>query len=127
MAVATIMATFSGGDLPRHSVLAPLCVMAVPFYDMISVIIIRVRQRRSPFEADKNHFSHRLVELGMTKVQAVLTIYLMTATCGLGALLLHQVDAIGATFVVLLVACVLMLVAVLETTVRVGQNQRTKR
>ncbi|HVU90430.1 MAG TPA: MraY family glycosyltransferase [Pirellulales bacterium] len=127
VAVATIMATFSGGDLPRHSVLAPLCVMAVPFYDMASVIMIRLRQGRSPFEADKNHFSHRLVELGMTKVQAVLTIYLTTATCGLGALLLHQVDTIGAVFVALLVGCVLMLVAVLETTVRVGQNQRTKR
>ncbi len=33
----------------------------------------------------------------------------------------------GAVFVALLVCCVLMLVAVLETTVRVGQNQRTKR
>ncbi len=127
VAVATIMATFSGGDLPRHSILAPLFVMAVPFYDMLTVIVIRVRQGRSPFEADKNHFSHRLVELGMTKVQAVLTIYLLTATCGLGALLLHQVDQVGAVIVALLVACVLMLVGVLETTVRVGQNQRTKR
>ncbi len=127
VAVATIMATFSGGDLPRHSILAPLFVMAVPFYDMLTVIMIRIRQGHSPFEADKNHFSHRLVELGMTKVQAVLTIYLLTATCGLGALLLHQVDQIGAVIVALLVACVLMLVGVLETTVRVGQNQRTKR
>ncbi|HEY4308313.1 MAG TPA: MraY family glycosyltransferase [Pirellulales bacterium] len=127
VAVATIMATFSGGDLPRHSILAPLCVMAVPFYDMLTVILIRIRSGRSPFEADKNHFSHRLVELGMTKVQAVATIYLLTATCGLGALLLHQVDEVGAVIVSLLVTCVLLLVAVLETTVRVGQNQRTKR
>jgi UDP-GlcNAc:undecaprenyl-phosphate/decaprenyl-phosphate GlcNAc-1-phosphate transferase len=127
VAVATIMATFTGGDLPRHSILVPLCVMAVPFYDMLTVILIRLRQGRSPFEADKNHFSHRLVDLGMTKVQAVLTIYLMTATCGLGALLLHQVDATGAVIVALLVACVLMLVGILETTVRGGQNPRTKR
>jgi UDP-GlcNAc:undecaprenyl-phosphate/decaprenyl-phosphate GlcNAc-1-phosphate transferase len=124
LAVATIMATFSGGDLPRHSILAPLFVMAVPLYDMTSVIFIRLRQGSSPFEADKNHFSHRLVELGMTKVQAVLTIYLMTATCGLGALLLHQVDEAGAVIVALVVACVLMLVGLLESTVRGGQNQR---
>jgi UDP-GlcNAc:undecaprenyl-phosphate GlcNAc-1-phosphate transferase len=126
VAVATIMATFSGGDLPRHSILAPLCVMAVPLYDMASVILIRLRQGRSPFEADKNHFSHRLVDLGMTKVQAVLTIYLMTATCGLSALLLHQVDAAGAVIIVLLVTCVLLLVGILETTVRSAQNQRLR-
>jgi len=124
VAVATVMATFSGGNLPRHSILAPLCVMAVPLYDMLTVIAIRLRAGRSPFEADKNHFSHRLVDLGMTRSQAVLTIYLMTATCGLSALLLHQVDATGAAVVVLMVACVLTLVGVLEKTVRSGQNQR---
>lgn len=124
LAVATIMATFSGGALPRHSILAPLCVLAVPLYDMSTVILIRIRNGRSPFEADKNHFSHRLVELGMTKVQAVLTIYLMTATCGLSALLLHQVNTAGAVIIVLVVLCVLMLVGILETTVR--RSQRPK-
>ncbi len=116
LAMATLTATFAGGGLPRHGVLAPLCVMAVPIYDMGSVVLIRLRQRRSPFVGDKSHFSHRLVNLGMTKAQAVLTIYLATATCGLGALLLHQVDSIGAILVLLLVACTLLLVAVLEST-----------
>ena len=53
------------------------------------MVLIRLRSGRSPFVGDKSHFSHRLVELGMSKPQAVLTIYLATATCGLGALLLR--------------------------------------
>lgn len=122
LAVATIMATFTGGSLPRHSILAPLCVLAVPLYDTITVVAIRLRQGRSPFKADKNHFSHRLTDLGMTKTQAVLTIYLTTATCGLGALLLWQVNVTGAAVIVLLVGCVLALVGVLETTVRRGRQ-----
>ena len=122
LAVATIMATFTGGSLPRHSILAPLCVLAVPLYDTITVVAIRLRQGRSPFKADKNHFSHRLTDLGMTKTQAVLTIYLTTATCGLGALLLWQVNVTGAAVIVLLVGCVLALVGVLETTVRRGRR-----
>ena len=116
LAMATLTASFAGGGLPRHGALAPLCVMAVPIYDTASVVLIRLRQRRSPFVGDKSHFSHRLVELGMTKPQAVLTIYLATATCGLGAMLLHQVDSIGAILVLLLVACTLLLVGVLEST-----------
>lgn len=124
LAVATIMATFTGGSLPRHSILAPLCVLAVPLYDTITVVCIRLRQGRSPFKADKNHFSHRLTDLGMTKTQAVLTIYLTTATCGLGALLLWQVNVTGAAVIVLLVGCVLALVGVLETTVRRGRKNR---
>ena len=121
LAMATLSATFAGENVPRHAILAPLCVLAVPLYDSLTVVWIRLRAGRSPFEGDKSHFSHRLVELGMTKTQAVLTIYLATATCGLGALLLHQVDAAGACVVLLLVACVLVLVGVLES---VGRKRR---
>jgi UDP-GlcNAc:undecaprenyl-phosphate GlcNAc-1-phosphate transferase len=48
----------------------------------------------------------------------VLTVYLTTATCGLGALLLHQVDTAGAVVVMLLIGCVLMLIGILEATAR---------
>jgi UDP-GlcNAc:undecaprenyl-phosphate GlcNAc-1-phosphate transferase len=118
LAMATLTATFAGGNAPRHAILAPLCVLAVPIYDMLTVLWIRLREHRSPFAGDNSHFSHRLVELGMSKPQAVGTIYLATATCGLGALLLHQVNGLGAAIVLLLVACVLVLVAVLETAGR---------
>jgi UDP-GlcNAc:undecaprenyl-phosphate/decaprenyl-phosphate GlcNAc-1-phosphate transferase len=119
IAVSTLLATYTGYNSPsRHAVLAPLCVMAVPLYDMLTVIAIRIRAGRSPFEADKNHFSHRLVDLGFTKPRAVLTVHLLTITCGLAALLLHRVDVLGAAVVMLLVFCVLTLIAVLESTAR---------
>ncbi len=123
LAVMTILATFSGGGLPRHAILAPLCVLAVPLYDMLSVIVIRLRAGRSPFEGDTNHFSHRLVALGLSPAQAVLTIYLTTATCGLGALLLHQVDLAGAVVVLLMVGCLLSVIAILELTARRKMRQ----
>jgi UDP-GlcNAc:undecaprenyl-phosphate GlcNAc-1-phosphate transferase len=116
LAVMTILATFSDSGLPRHAILAPLCVLAIPLYDTVSVVWIRLRQGRSPFEADTSHFSHRLVALGLSKTQAVLTIYLATAACGLGAVLLHQVDFGGAIVVLLIIACLLSVVAILEAT-----------
>jgi UDP-GlcNAc:undecaprenyl-phosphate GlcNAc-1-phosphate transferase len=122
IAIATLLASYASysGELGerRHAILAPLLVMAVPLYDMTTVILIRLRAGKSPFAADKNHFSHRLVDLGLTKTQAVLTVYLTTATCGLGALLLHQVDQAGAVVIVLLVGCILALIGILEVTAR---------
>jgi UDP-GlcNAc:undecaprenyl-phosphate GlcNAc-1-phosphate transferase len=97
-----------------YSVLAPLLVMAVPLYDSISVILIRLREGRSPFQADRRHFSHRLVDRGLTRPQAVRTILLVTLAGGMGALLLHQLDATGAAVVVTQTLCVLGVVAVLE-------------
>src|SRR5262245_35005238 len=119
IAAATLLASYTGYQgTQRHAILAPLCVMAVPLYDMTTVVLIRLARGKSPFAADKNHFSHRLVDLGLTKPQAVLTVYLTTATCGLGALLLHRVDATGAVLIILLIGCVLGLIAILESTAR---------
>jgi UDP-GlcNAc:undecaprenyl-phosphate GlcNAc-1-phosphate transferase len=121
IAVATLLATYAGyqGKTP-HAVVAPLVVMAVPLYDMTSVIFIRLREGRSPFEADKRHFSHRLVDLGMTKKQAVLTIYLATATCSLSALLLPRVDLAGAGIIVVSTGLILGLVTMLESVRQQG-------
>jgi UDP-GlcNAc:undecaprenyl-phosphate GlcNAc-1-phosphate transferase len=119
IAAATLLASYTGyQSTQRHAILAPLCVMAVPLYDMTTVILIRLASGKSPFAADKNHFSHRLVDLGLTRSQAVLTVYLTTATCGLGALLLHRVDGIGAVLIMIQIGCVLALIAILETTAR---------
>ncbi|MFM2219592.1 MAG: putative undecaprenyl-phosphate N-acetylglucosaminyl 1-phosphate transferase [Planctomycetota bacterium] len=116
IAVSSLLSTYAGakGETP-HAVAAPLCLLAIPIYDTFSVIYIRLREGRSPFQADKKHFSHRLVELGMTKRQAVSTIYLATVTCSLGALILPRTDWIGAGLVLLIVLAMLGLIIVLES------------
>ncbi|MCA9140115.1 MAG: undecaprenyl/decaprenyl-phosphate alpha-N-acetylglucosaminyl 1-phosphate transferase [Planctomycetales bacterium] len=115
IAVAMLMATFASQPRP-HAVFAPLCVMAIPMYDMATVLWIRIREGRSIFVGDRSHFSHRLVELGLSRTQAVLTIHLVTATCGLAALLLVHVTVLQAIAVLGIVACMLLLVVILEST-----------
>ncbi len=110
----TVVGTFTRTGYSRCSVLAPLLVMAVPLYDMCSVIVIRLREGRSPFKADRRHFSHRLVARGLTPPQAVWTIDLVTLAGGLGALLLHRLDWPGAAVVMAQTVCLLGVVAILE-------------
>lgn len=117
ISVAMLMATFAGSSEARpHATLAPLCAMAVPLYDMATVLWIRIREGRSPFQGDRSHFSHRLVELGLSRTQAVLTIYLVTGTCGLAAILLTHVTILQAISVLAIVACMLLLIVILEST-----------
>ena len=100
-------------------ILAPLCVLAVPLYDICSVVFIRLKEGRSPFQPDKKHFSHRLVALGLTKVQAVLTVLLTTLTTGLLGLTLYAVNSWNAAVVVVAcVGCILLLIAILEAAPR---------
>jgi UDP-GlcNAc:undecaprenyl-phosphate GlcNAc-1-phosphate transferase len=127
LASMTILGTFyegssgsgGGGSVGRHVILAPLCVLAVPLYDIISVMLIRLKEKRSPFQPDKSHFSHRLVELGLQPRNAVLTVHLATLTTGFGGLLLYQVpDWNSASIVAGLIFCVLLIIAILETAGR---------
>lgn len=124
MGSMTIVGTFYESQQSRHVILAPLFVLAVPLYDFCSVLWIRVREGRSPFHADKKHFSHRLVEIGLRPSRAVLTILLATLTTGLGALLLYEVRGwSGAMIIAALVFCVLAIIAILETVGRVAASQ----
>ena len=112
----TVLGTFTREGYSPYGVLTPLLVMAVPLYDMTSVILIRAREGRSPFQADRRHFSHRLVARGLSPRHAVWTIDLVTLTCGLGALRLHELGRLGASLVVGQSLCVLGLVAILENS-----------
>jgi UDP-GlcNAc:undecaprenyl-phosphate GlcNAc-1-phosphate transferase len=78
------------------------------------VILIRLREGRSPFKGDRRHFSHRLVARGLTPPQAVWTIDLVTLASGLGALLLHELGGTGACIVLAQTGCLLGVVAILE-------------
>jgi UDP-GlcNAc:undecaprenyl-phosphate GlcNAc-1-phosphate transferase len=120
IASMTLLGTFyQQGDQNEHWILAPLCVLAVPLYDICSVVLIRIREGRSPFQPDKKHFSHRLVALGLNKVQAVLTVHLTTLTTGLLGLTLYAVTSWNAAVVVVAcVGCVLLLIAILEAAPR---------
>ena len=118
MAVASVKTTYytADGAAPRYAALMPLIVLAVPLYDFIVVVVIRVLQGKSPFVGDKQHFSHRLTNHGMSQRAAVLTIYLTTTVTGLGATILHQVTTFGMILIFLQTIMILVLIGILEYT-----------
>ena len=99
-----------------YSVFTPLIVMAVPLYDFISVTALRLKQGKSPFIGDTQHFSHRLKRHGLTDTQTVLSLYLATLCTGLGATFLYQVNLAGAFLIFAQTFMVLAIIAILETT-----------
>jgi UDP-GlcNAc:undecaprenyl-phosphate GlcNAc-1-phosphate transferase len=103
------------------AVLTPLVVLAIPLYDLTSVTLIRISQGRSPFVGDTQHFSHRLVQRGLTRPAAVIVIYACTLATGLSGVLLTQVaHAWQAALIAGQTLAVLVLLALLER----GTNQR---
>ncbi len=55
----------------------PLLLLGFPILDTMTVMLARIYHGRSPFSADKNHFHHKLMRLGLSHSEAVLTIYFL--------------------------------------------------
>jgi UDP-N-acetylmuramyl pentapeptide phosphotransferase/UDP-N-acetylglucosamine-1-phosphate transferase len=77
----------------KSSVLAglalPVVALGVPVFDTLFSMLRRFLERRSIFSADRSHFHHRLVDLGLTQRQAVIAIYGVTLlAAGLGMLMI---------------------------------------
>jgi UDP-GlcNAc:undecaprenyl-phosphate/decaprenyl-phosphate GlcNAc-1-phosphate transferase len=59
------------------SPLLPLILLGFPILDTLAVMAQRISEGRSPFAADKKHFHHRLLRLGLFSTEAVFSIYVI--------------------------------------------------
>jgi len=80
----------------------------------VTVVAIRLREGRPVWKGDRNHFSHRLVALGMSKREAVLFIYLLTFCLGLASTLLVSLETAGAVTVFVIAVIIFVLIGLLE-------------
>jgi UDP-GlcNAc:undecaprenyl-phosphate GlcNAc-1-phosphate transferase len=87
----TILSTYYHQGIPTGlPVLMPLIILGVPIFDTVTVVLIRLKNRKPILQGDTNHFSHRLVSIGMSQPEAVVFIYLVTLCVALGALALQS-------------------------------------
>ena len=116
LALLTILTMFYDPrqGLAPLGVLVPIVALAVPLYDVISVVIHRIRLGLSPLRGDRRHFSHRLVRRGLSRRGAVLTIYLATAATGASAIVLPRVTWSCAILLMFQCVCVVVIIAILE-------------
>lgn len=115
MSVSTILFTFYQGEYTLYSYFVPLLVMAVPIFDTARVCIIRIRERRSIFDADKNHLAHRLSAMGLGPRRIVVLVLTLSLLCGLAAVLMYQVsDEWGALGLLIQVLLIFVMITFLE-------------
>jgi UDP-GlcNAc:undecaprenyl-phosphate GlcNAc-1-phosphate transferase len=66
------------GSLKTNAVVAlvvPLFILAVPFLDTSFVVAKRLKYRRKPWDADANHFHHRMARIGFSQRKTVAYLY----------------------------------------------------
>ena len=115
-AIGVVGTFYQRGYLSVASVVCPILILAIPIFDMIAVLLIRLRRGEKLWVGDANHFSHRLVRLGMSRSKAVLFIYLLAVNIGVGATLLIDLSWSGALLLLCQSGATLCIIAILMST-----------
>ena len=116
LGVLTVLTTYydPGLNQQAYGFFLPIVVLAVPLYDVATVVWHRVKAGANVFRGDHRHFSHRLIRRGLSVRSAVLTIYLATLATALPGMLLPHASWIAAAVIFAQCLCILMIVAILE-------------
>lgn len=97
----------------------PILILGVPIFDMIFTTIMRIREKKVTNVkgwleyAGKDHFHHRLVDLGLSPTGAVIFIYLVSICLGISAMVLLRATWKIAILLIVQAAAVFAMVGAL--------------
>lgn len=85
-----------------------MCILVYPLIDTIRVFTLRAIKGVSPFTADRNHIHHRLMDLGMSHKQTVITIYLFNLLI-IGSSVIAQQFEPTYSFLIIIVSVIIII------------------
>ena len=116
MAMGTLQVTYMKGESDNWllPLLTPVFVLAIPLYDTISVVLIRLIQKRSIAIGDQSHFHHRLMKLGFSHRQTVAFIILLAFSIALSAVRLVQATLMQSIAIVIQICSIMSIIVLAE-------------
>ena len=100
----------------------PILILGVPIFDMVLTTIMRIKEEKiSTIKewlkyAGKDHFHHRLIDLGLHPTEAAFFIYCVSISFGIGAITVSNEEAVVGilsimqAFIIFTVIAILMVV-----------------
>lgn len=104
----------------RSSPAMAIAILIIPLMDTLRVFVVRLRNGRSPFQADRNHIHHQLLDLGLSHREAALTLYLVNIGFILTALSLRNISSLVLLYLLIVMAVVVSVIPyILRTYLKV--------
>ncbi|MBD3272223.1 MAG: hypothetical protein GF384_06780 [Elusimicrobia bacterium] len=104
---------------PVVALSTPLLILGIPIFDMIYTTISRIKNNKVHNIREwldyvgKDHFHHRLMNLGFGPKSAVLFVFVLNICLGLSALIIPRADFISAILLLIQAVIVFLIIVVL--------------
>ncbi len=102
-----------------YAKLLPILLVGLPLFDTLMVIIIRLMNKQSPFNADRNHLHHKLLDNGFKHYQSVLVIYVIQSIFVLSAYFLRysiEINIVIAFFAISFIVSIISNISLANDT-----------
>lgn len=86
--------------MSTRRVLIAYSLLIIPTYDVVRVVLHRLRWKKPIFDADKSHIHHKLMELGLSQHQALISI--LSLAIGYIVINLIMYDLVGIDLTIIL-------------------------
>jgi UDP-N-acetylmuramyl pentapeptide phosphotransferase/UDP-N-acetylglucosamine-1-phosphate transferase len=86
-----------------------VAILVLPLFDLLRVFVVRILNKRSPFQADRQHIHHLLLDMGLNHREVSVTLYLVNIGFILIALALRSFGALALLFIISTLALLLSL------------------
>jgi UDP-N-acetylmuramyl pentapeptide phosphotransferase/UDP-N-acetylglucosamine-1-phosphate transferase len=71
-----------------NALLVAFSTLIIPLFDVVRVMLVRIRTGKNPFKPDKNHIHHKLLATGMTVKRVMLLLIVMSMAFSISNILL---------------------------------------
>jgi UDP-GlcNAc:undecaprenyl-phosphate GlcNAc-1-phosphate transferase len=101
------------------SVAIPLLVLAYPIFDTTLVVLFRWKRGQPIHQGGKDHSSHRLVNLGLSKNEAVFVIHLLALCFAINAMLISGGTFRGAIMAMIMGAILFLVFGIIMSKAKI--------
>ncbi|WDE95432.1 MraY family glycosyltransferase [Lentisphaera profundi] len=117
LGVCGVLVTYTSGEVHQsgYPFIIPLLILAIPIFDLASVIVIRTRQGMPVYIGDHNHISHRFVKMGFSRRSSVLLVHALCLIICLSGIALIKANIAVMVLILSQVIALLIFMTILHS------------
>ena len=101
----------------------PFLVFALPLGDTSFAFLRRLLHGKNPFQGDRGHLHHRLIDMGFDQKHSVMILYAFSGMFGISAILIAMKKYIGGTAIILCAVFVFLAYGLIMTKGHASRGQ----
>ena len=123
--VIAVIALLGFKNVTLTTLLAPICLLAIPIMDTLFAMLRRIINKKSIFEPDRQHLHHQLLNLNLSHRNVVLVIYGLDILFA-GAMLVYMLYDATIGIIMYAILFVVILVFVIKSNIIIDHNKKKK-